>query len=67
MRRLIERLGERRVVTIDGVKTFRGDDWALVVPHPQEPLVRVWAESGDAAAATTLAEEFAALVEELKA
>jgi len=67
MRRLIEHLGERRVVTIDGVKTFRGEDWALVVPHPQEPLVRVWAESGDPDSAAALAAEFASLVEELKA
>ncbi len=67
MRRLIEHLGERGVVTIDGVKTFRGEDWALVVPHPQEPLVRVWAESGDPDAASALAAEFASLVEELKA
>ena len=66
MRRLIERLGERRVVTIDGVKTFQGEDWALVVPHPQEPLVRVWAESGDPGSAAALAAEFASLVEELK-
>ena len=54
------------MVTIDGVKTFRGEDWALVVPHPQEPLVRVWAESGDPGSAAALAAEFASLVEELK-
>jgi mannose-1-phosphate guanylyltransferase/phosphomannomutase len=71
MRRLIERLGERRgerpVVTIDGVKAYRDEDWVLVVPHPQEPLVRVWAESGDPDSAAALAAEFAALVEELRA
>jgi len=37
-----------------------------VVPHPQEPLVRVWAEAGDRAGAESLAAEFAALVEELR-
>jgi mannose-1-phosphate guanylyltransferase / phosphomannomutase len=67
MRRLIERLNGGPVVTIDGVKTFRGQDWALVVPHPQEPLVRVWAEGGSQDAAAALADEFAALVEELRA
>jgi mannose-1-phosphate guanylyltransferase / phosphomannomutase len=66
MRRLVERLDGDRTVTIDGVKAFRGRDWALVVPHPQEPLVRVWAEAGDTAAAEALAAEFAALVEELR-
>ena len=67
MRRLIERLAGERVVTIDGVKTYRREDWVLVVPHPQEPLVRVWAEAGDQGSAEALAGEFAALVEELKA
>ncbi|MGH2682423.1 MAG: sugar phosphate nucleotidyltransferase, partial [Actinomycetota bacterium] len=66
MRRLVERLDGDRTVTIEGVKAFRGRDWALVVPHPQEPLVRVWAEAGDPAAAESLAAEFAALVEELR-
>ena len=66
MRRLVERLDGDNTVTIEGVKAFRGRDWALVVPHPQEPLVRVWAEAGDHASAESLAAEFAALVEELR-
>jgi len=66
MRRLVERLDGDQTVTIEGVKAFRGRDWALVVPHPQEPLVRVWAEAGDRAAAESLAAEFASLVEELR-
>jgi mannose-1-phosphate guanylyltransferase/phosphomannomutase len=67
MRRLIEYIDGDRVVTIDGLKTYRDDDWILVVPHPQEPLVRVWAEAGTAETAEALASEFASLVEELKA
>jgi mannose-1-phosphate guanylyltransferase/phosphomannomutase len=68
MRRLLEHLnGTDLVETIDGVKTFRGEDWALVVPHPQEPLVRVWAEAGSLQRAEALAAEFGALVESLKA
>jgi mannose-1-phosphate guanylyltransferase / phosphomannomutase len=66
MRRLVERLNGERTVTIDGVKAFRGRDWALVIPHPQEPLVRVWAEAGGPEASRSMAEEFAALVEELR-
>jgi mannose-1-phosphate guanylyltransferase/phosphomannomutase len=66
MRRLVERLNGERTVTIDGVKAFRGRDWALVVPHPQEPLVRVWAEADGAEAAHDLAREFAAMIEELR-
>lgn len=66
MRRLVERLEGERMVTIDGIKTIREDEWALVVPHPQEPVVRVWAEAGDDEAAQSLAKEFADLVEELR-
>jgi mannose-1-phosphate guanylyltransferase/phosphomannomutase len=66
MRRLVERLNGERTVTIDGVKAFRGRDWALIIPHPQEPLVRVWAEAGGPEASRSMAEEFAALVEELR-
>jgi mannose-1-phosphate guanylyltransferase / phosphomannomutase len=66
MRRLVERYAEEDIVTIDGVKTYRGRDWALVVPHPLEPVVRVWAEADDHEAAQRLAGEFAALVEEVR-
>jgi mannose-1-phosphate guanylyltransferase/phosphomannomutase len=69
MRRLLERLNggnEGRLVTIDGLKSYRGEDWSLVVPHPQEPLVQIWAESGSDESAAELAEEMAQLVEELK-
>jgi len=65
MRRLLERT-EDGAITIDGVKVYRGDDWALVAPHPQDPVIRVWAESDREDAATALVDEFAALVEELK-
>jgi mannose-1-phosphate guanylyltransferase/phosphomannomutase len=67
MRRLIERIDNGSIVTIDGVKVYRGHEWALVIPHPQEPLVRVWAEGGSAESADALAAEFAGLVEELRA
>ncbi len=66
MRRLVERLNGEKTVTIDGVKSYRGRDWALVIPHPQEPVVRVWAEADDADGSRSMADEFAALVEELR-
>jgi phosphomannomutase len=67
MRRLVERSGGDRTVTIDGVKAFRGRNWALVIPHPQEPVIRVWAEAEDREGSRRMAEEFAARVEELRA
>ena len=66
MRRLVERLNGERTVTIDGVKAYRGEDWVLVIPHPQEPLVRVWAEAEGAEASEEMAREFGALIEELR-
>jgi mannose-1-phosphate guanylyltransferase/phosphomannomutase len=66
MRRLVERLNGERTVTIDGVKAYRGADWALVIPHPQEPVIRVWAEGGDPEASRSMAREFAELIEELR-
>ena len=66
MRRLLERVEGRSAQTIDGVKVYRGPDWALVVPHPNEPLVRVWAEAGTQDEAEEMADEFALLAEELR-
>ena len=65
MRRLLERFGDVADTT-DGVKVHRGEDWALVAPHPQEPIVRVWAEAGSPEEADALVDEFADLVEDLK-
>ena len=66
MRRLLERVDQDQADTTDGVKIHRGDDWALVAPHSQEPVVRVWAEAGSDEEAAALADEYAALVEELR-
>ena len=66
MRRLLERVNAGEADTTDGVKVHRGEDWVLVAPHPQEPIVRVWAEAGTDEEAEALAGEFVALVEELK-
>jgi phosphomannomutase len=54
------------IVTIDGVKLYRDRDWALVVPHPEEPLVRVWAEAGTHEEAEAMAAELSAMIEEMK-
>jgi mannose-1-phosphate guanylyltransferase/phosphomannomutase len=66
MRRLVESPGGDRLTTIDGVKTYRDRDWALMIPHPQEPVIRVWAEGEDEEASRALVAEFAERVEELR-
>jgi mannose-1-phosphate guanylyltransferase/phosphomannomutase len=66
MRRLLEREDQDNLDVTDGVKVFRPDGWALVIPDPQDPLVRVWAEGSSLEDAGGLAAEFAALVDELR-
>ncbi|MGQ0536086.1 MAG: phosphoglucosamine mutase [Methanobacteriota archaeon] len=51
--------------TTDGVKVFFSDGWVIVRPSGTEPLVRVFAEAREEAAARRIAEEQAKLVESL--
>jgi mannose-1-phosphate guanylyltransferase/phosphomannomutase len=67
MRRLSEQLEGWSLENVDGVKASRGRDWALVVPHAQDPVIRVWAEAGSDEGASALAQEIGAMVEELRA
>ncbi|MFI5048221.1 MAG: hypothetical protein ACHQIG_14245, partial [Acidimicrobiia bacterium] len=58
MREIVERAGDSPVELIDGVKVVDGDQWALVLPDPDEALTHVWAEAGSDADARRLAEEY---------
>ena len=53
-----------RLVLHDGVKVVQDEGWALVLPLPDEPACRVWAEGRDAAAAEELSARYVGLVEE---
>ena len=44
---------------IDGVKIIEHDEWALVLPDPEEALMHVWAEAADDTEARRLAQEYA--------
>jgi mannose-1-phosphate guanylyltransferase / phosphomannomutase len=55
MRAVVERASGDRVELIDGVKVYHGEDWVLVLPDPEEPVVHVWAESDSTAKARALA------------
>jgi mannose-1-phosphate guanylyltransferase / phosphomannomutase len=52
------------VVLMDGVKAVYDDGWALVVPHPDDPVCRIWAEGTDQKRADELADRFARMVTE---
>jgi mannose-1-phosphate guanylyltransferase/phosphomannomutase len=59
MRKLVERVKDRDVLLVDGVKVSHGQGWALVLPDPDEPLTHVWAEADTEAEARGLVEEYA--------
>jgi mannose-1-phosphate guanylyltransferase/phosphomannomutase len=51
------------LVLIDGVKVVESPTrWALVIPYPDEPMCRVWAEGDSASDAEEIADRYAAAV-----
>ncbi|MCL4312618.1 MAG: sugar phosphate nucleotidyltransferase [Actinobacteria bacterium] len=65
MRAFLEKVRERQVVLVDGVKVVDEDGWALVLPDPEEPLTHVWAESNSEAEARAKAQEYSARLRQL--
>jgi mannose-1-phosphate guanylyltransferase / phosphomannomutase len=55
------------LVLVDGVKVVEGDRWVLVIPHPDEPVCRVWSEAPTATEAEDLARRYEAIIEEVVA
>jgi mannose-1-phosphate guanylyltransferase / phosphomannomutase len=67
MRRVTEKLVKARVSLIDGIKVFlEHQEWALVLPDPEEPVFHVYAEAGDDERAQELAQSYATVVEAAK-
>jgi mannose-1-phosphate guanylyltransferase/phosphomannomutase len=58
MREIVERAGSREVELVDGVKVIDGDQWALVLPDPDEALTHVWAEADTDVEARRVAQEY---------
>jgi len=58
MRTLVERLGDRELLLVDGVKVADGDGWVLVLPDPEEPMMHVWAEGTSEAGARARAQQY---------
>jgi mannose-1-phosphate guanylyltransferase / phosphomannomutase len=65
MRTLVERIKDRELVLVDGVKVMHDDGWALVVPDPEEPVTHVWAEAGTDSEARVLAQEYARRIRQM--
>ena len=65
MRTLVERIKEREVVMVDGVKVLHDDGWVLVLPDPEEPITHVWAEGPSDGEARGLAQEYARRIRQM--
>jgi mannose-1-phosphate guanylyltransferase/phosphomannomutase len=65
MRTLVERIKDREVVLVDGVKVIHDDGWALVLPDPEDPVTHVWAEGSTDTEARTLAQEYARRIRQM--
>jgi mannose-1-phosphate guanylyltransferase/phosphomannomutase len=66
MRLLHERYKGDRDALVDGVKVRLGNDWVLILPDPDQPQFRVYAESDSMAAAEELAGKYVRIVESLQ-
>jgi len=67
MRVLSERLKDRQLDLMDGIKVFEERGWAQVLPDPDEPLVHVYAEGATKEDAARLEAEYLELVESIVA
>jgi mannose-1-phosphate guanylyltransferase/phosphomannomutase len=65
MRTLVERIKDRELVLVDGVKVIYDDGWALVLPDPEEPVTHVWAEAGSDGDARNRAQEYARRIRQM--
>ena len=65
MRVLTERLRDRKVDLLDGIKVFDERGWAQVLPDPDEPLVHIYAEGQTEEDSLALEAELRGLVEKI--
>jgi mannose-1-phosphate guanylyltransferase/phosphomannomutase len=65
MRVLTERLRDRKVDLLDGIKVLERDGWAQVLPDPDEPVVHIYAEGKTRERSAELEAELRALVEQI--
>ncbi len=65
MRRMMEHAQGRRTELTDGVKIYDTTGWVLVLPDPEEPIFRIYAEGEDRDAALGQVDEYVDLVNEI--
>jgi mannose-1-phosphate guanylyltransferase/phosphomannomutase len=62
---LTERLRDRKVDLLDGIKVYDDRGWAQVLPDPDEPLIHIYAEGTTPEHSKELEDEFRHMVEEI--
>lgn len=65
MRVLTERLRDRKLDLLDGIKVYDKRGWAQVLPDPDEPLVHIYAEGRTEEDSKALEQEYRHMVEEI--
>jgi mannose-1-phosphate guanylyltransferase / phosphomannomutase len=65
MRLVTERLRDRKVDLLDGIKVFDKRGWAQLLPDPDEPVVHIYAEGKTEELSVELETELRELVEEI--
>ena len=65
MRVMTERLRDRELDLLDGIKVFDKRGWAQVLPDPDEPVVHIYAEGRTREDSKALEAEFHDMVEEI--
>ena len=58
MRNLIEEFRDRQIDTIDGLKVFYDDNWVLIHPSSEEPVINLFAEAPSKKVADNLIQEY---------
>mgnify|MGYP000889324343 CR=1 FL=1 len=62
MRELISQTQPENTLYLDGIKTYTGTGWALVVPDGDEPLFQILSEAASPEEADALVEHYAAMI-----
>ena len=65
MRVMTERLRDRKLDLMDGIKVFEDRGWAEILPDPDQPIMHIYAEGRTVEDSKALEAEFRAMVEEI--
>ncbi|MGB9887709.1 MAG: hypothetical protein ACPLRW_12045, partial [Moorellales bacterium] len=65
LRELAEAEGSAEVEMVEGLKIYRPEGWALVLPDADEPLYHVYGEAASLSAAQSLCREYGEMIDHL--